>query len=64
MFEYDVEFVRNTLGNSYPQLGYGFPLNKKQVKVTLKNFAIVTCRVGRILDYKYNRIRITLELNV
>ena len=62
MFEYDVEFVRNTLGNSYPQLGY--ELNKKEVKVTLKKFAIVTCRVGRILDYKYNRIRITLELNV
>ena len=64
MFEYDVEFVRNTLGNSYPQLGYGFPLNKKEIKVTLKKFAIVTSRVGRILDYKYNRIRITLELNV
>ena len=47
MFEYDVEFVRNTLGNSYPQLGYGFPLNKKEIKVTLKKFAIVTYRVRK-----------------
>ena len=47
MFEYDVEFVQNTLGNSYPQLGYEFPLNKKEIKVTLKKFAIVTYRVRK-----------------